>query len=57
MRDMAIKLNVPLEDLEHDIYAQRYVKLYLKKPEPYRDREPGDASGFTDLSVQTIRKR
>ena len=61
MRDMAIKLNVPLEDLENDIWAQRYIKAKvndLKPRKPSRHLEPSDASGYTqDFSCLVIRKR
>ena len=61
MRDMAIKLNVPLEDLENDIWAQRYIKGCindLKPRKPLRQLEPSDANGYTqDFSCLVIRKR
>jgi len=52
----ALELGIPLEDL-NDPLCVKYLKAKLRKPEPYRDREPADANGFTTLSVQIIRKR
>lgn len=61
MRDMAIKLGVPLEDLENNRDAQRYIKTCIKFSKPQVDNrylEPSDASGYTqDFSIQIIRKR
>lgn len=53
----ALELGIPLEDL-NDPWCVKYLRTKLRKPKPYRDTEPRDASGYTDdFSCLVIRTR
>jgi len=69
LEEQALKMGIAIGELS-DPWCRKYVRSYILNPHgglygdgkpddtPPTEREPSDASGFTDdFSIQTIRKR